>query len=140
MQSSSLAAQALFDNEENLIQSGNGLIMSEEAIVTATNTMSFSVKAAELGMKALSTAGNMIVNMGIAFAVTSLISGIVSLINKENDLLNKARIHSEVDTNDIAKVQERFTSDCAYEFAEAMREAVNVSHLVMKEQRKEVTK
>ena len=46
-----------------------------------------------------------------------------------------ARIHSEVDTNDIAKVQERFTSDCAYEFAEAMREAVNVSHLVMKEQR-----
>ncbi|RHP24318.1 hypothetical protein DWZ63_10180 [Clostridium sp. AF34-13] len=48
-------------------------------------------KAAELGMKALSTAGNMIVNMGIAFAVTSLISGIVSLINKENDLLNKAK-------------------------------------------------
>lgn len=32
-------------------------------------------------------------------------------------------------------MQERFTSDCAYEFAEAMREAVNVSHLVMKEQR-----
>ena len=38
-------------------------------------------------------------------------------------------------TNDIAKVQERFTSDCAYEFAEAMREAVTISHLVMKEQK-----
>lgn len=72
MQSSSLAAQALFDNEENLIQSGNGLIMSEEAIVTATNTMSFSVKAAELGMKALSVAAN----MALMFIVSELISGI----------------------------------------------------------------
>ncbi len=50
-----------------------------------------SSKAAELGMKALSTAGNMILNMGVAFVITSLISGIVSLINKENDLLNKAK-------------------------------------------------
>ena len=59
---------------------------------------------------------------------------------KDGKYIIDARIHSEVDTNDIAKVQERFTSDCAYEFAEAMREAVNVSHLVMIEQRKEVTK
>ena len=54
---------------------------------------------------------------------------------KDGKYIIDARIHSEVDTNDIAKVQERFTSDCAYEFAEAMREAVNVSHLVMKEQK-----
>ena len=54
---------------------------------------------------------------------------------KDGKYIIDARIHSEVDTNDIAKVQERFTSDCAYEFAEAMREAVNGSHLVMKEQR-----
>ena len=27
-------------------------------------------------------------------------------------------------------MRKRFTSDCAYEFEEAMREAVNVSHLV----------
>ena len=59
--------------------------------------------------------------------------------NDGNNIID-ARIISDVDKNDIAKVQERFTSDCAYEFAEAMREAVNVSHLVMKEQRKEVTK
>lgn len=59
---------------------------------------------------------------------------------KDGKYIIDARIHSEVDTNDIAKVQERFTSDCAYEFAEAMREAVNVSYLVMKEQRREVTK
>lgn len=46
---------------------------------------------------------------------------------KDGKYIIDARIHSEVDTNDIAKVQERFTSDCAYEFAEAMREAVNVA-------------
>ena len=35
----------------------------------------------------------------------------------------------------LQKYRKKFTSDCAYEFAEAMREAVNVSHLVMKKQR-----
>lgn len=55
------------------------------------NQMTKASKAAELGMKALSTAGNMLVNMGVAFVISSLISGIVSLINKENDLLNKAK-------------------------------------------------
>lgn len=59
---------------------------------------------------------------------------------KDGKYIIDARIHSEVDTNDIAKVQERFTSDCAYEFAEAMREAVNISHLVMKEQKDNMTK
>lgn len=43
-------------------------------------------------------------------------------------------IHSEVDTNDIVKVQERFTSDCACAFAEAIREVVNINHLI-KEQK-----
>ena len=54
---------------------------------------------------------------------------------KDGKYIIDARIHSEVDTNDIAKVQERFISDCAYEFAEAMREEVNISYLVMKEQK-----
>ena len=55
---------------------------------------------------------------------------------KDGKYIIDARIHSEVDTNDIAKVQERFTSDCTYEFAEAIREAVNISHLVMKDKEK----
>ena len=46
---------------------------------------------------------------------------------KDGKYIIDAKIHSEVDTNDIAKVQERFTSDCAYEFAEAIREAVNIT-------------
>lgn len=59
---------------------------------------------------------------------------------KDGKYMIDAIIHSEVDTSDIAKVQERFTSDCVYEFAEAMREAVNISHLAIKEQRKDATK
>ena len=54
---------------------------------------------------------------------------------KDGKYIIDARIHSEVDTNDIVKVQERFTSDCVYEFAEAIREVVSVSHLVIKEQK-----
>ena len=39
-----------------------------------------------------------------------------------------ATIHTEVETNDIAKVQEHFNSDCAYYFAEAIRDAVSLKH------------
>lgn len=39
MLSSSKAAQALFADENNLIKSGNGLILSEQAIKNATNTI-----------------------------------------------------------------------------------------------------
>ena len=48
-----------------------------------------------------------------------------------------ATICSEVDTNDIAKVQEKFISDCAFAFAETMKDAVNINHLV--ENKKENT-
>lgn len=41
MQTSSSAAKELFDNEENLIKSGNSVILSEEAMSNATNTMTF---------------------------------------------------------------------------------------------------
>lgn len=41
MQTSSSATKELFDNEENLIKSGNSVILSEEAMSNATNTMTF---------------------------------------------------------------------------------------------------
>lgn len=40
---------------------------------------------------------------------------------KDGKYIIDAIIHREVDTSDIAKVQEGFTSDCAYKFAEAIR-------------------
>ena len=39
MLSSSKVAQALFDDENNLIKSNNGLILSESAIANATNAI-----------------------------------------------------------------------------------------------------
>ena len=43
--------------------------------------------------------------------------------------VDNATIHTEVNTNDIAKVQENFNVDCAYHFAEAMKNAVNLKHI-----------
>lgn len=44
MQTSSKVAQELFDNDKNLVASGNRLILSETAIVNVTKTMySFTV-------------------------------------------------------------------------------------------------
>ena len=53
----------------------------------------------------------------------------VDIQYKNGKYIIDAAIHSEVDTNDIAKVQEHFNSDCAFEFAEAMKRAV-VCHML----------
>lgn len=59
MQTSSNAAKELFDNEENLIKSGNSVRLSEEAISNATNTMTFSAKAGQVdAMIAIGQSGN----------------------------------------------------------------------------------
>ncbi len=70
MLSSSKAAQSLFDDEKNLIRTNNGLVLSEETVTQATNTMTLGAKAAKVGMQALATAGNMLA----MWAVTEVIS------------------------------------------------------------------
>ena len=72
MQTSSSAAKELFDNEENLIKSGNSVILSEEAISNATNTMTFSAKAGQVALKGLAIAGNMLLMWGITEAISAL--------------------------------------------------------------------
>ena len=81
MLSSSKAAQSLFDDEKNLIRTNNGLILSEEAVTQATKTMTLSAKAAELGMKALSIAGNMILFMAISKGIQLAVSWIDKLVH-----------------------------------------------------------
>ncbi len=66
MLSSSRSAQALFDDENNLIETNNGLILSEEALTQATNTMSIGAKAGRVALKGLAIAGNMILFAAIA--------------------------------------------------------------------------
>lgn len=72
MRTSSSAAKELFDNEENLIKSGNSVILSEEAISNATNTMTFSAKAGQVALKGLAMAGNMLLMWGITEAISAL--------------------------------------------------------------------
>lgn len=72
MRTSSSAAKELFDNEENLIKSGNSVILSEEAISNATNTMTFSAKAGQVALKGLAMAGNMLLMWGISEAISAL--------------------------------------------------------------------
>lgn len=75
MQTSSSAAKELFSNEENLIKSGNSLILSEETITTATNTMTIGAKAGQVALKGLAIAGNMLA----VYLTTKLVQGLYEL-------------------------------------------------------------
>ena len=52
----------------------------------------------------------------------------VDIYVKGGKYMVDAIIHTEVDTNDITEVQEHFNVDCAYHFAEAIKDAVNLKH------------
>lgn len=82
MQTSSNAAKELFDNEENLVKSGNSVILSEKAISTATNTMTFSAKAGQVALKGLALAGNMVASFLAAFVFQAVITGIDNYIHR----------------------------------------------------------
>lgn len=49
----------------------------------------------------------------------------VKIKNDNGKYIVDANIHAEIETNDIAKVQEKFSSDCAYYFTEQIRYAIN---------------
>lgn len=87
MQTSSNAAKELFDNEENLIKSGNSVILSEEAISNATNTMTFSAKAGQVALKGLALAGNMIA----MWVASEVLSGLYKMSQTSEEVANKAQ-------------------------------------------------
>lgn len=87
MQTSSSAAKELFDNEENLIKSGNSVILSEEAISNATNTMTFSAKAGQVALKGLALAGNMIAT----WVASEVLSGLYKMSQTSEEVANKAQ-------------------------------------------------
>ena len=80
MMSSSKAAQSLFDNENNLVESNGKLILSDKALTTAQNTMTTSARASEAAMKALSIAAN----MAVMIAINLAIKGAIALWDKYN--------------------------------------------------------
>ena len=74
MLASSETAQKLFDNQENLVKSGEGLVLSQEAIANATQTMTVKAKLATVGFKALAIAGNMLLFAGISISDTDTVT------------------------------------------------------------------
>ena len=69
MLTSSNAAQSLFDNQKNLIASGKGFILSQNAIADALQSMTVKAKLAEIGVKALRIAENALISLGIGLAI-----------------------------------------------------------------------
>lgn len=81
MLSSSRSAQALFDDENNLIRTNNGLILSEEALTRATNTMTVGAKAGQVALRGLSIAGNMLAMWGISVAIQTAVKWIDKFVH-----------------------------------------------------------
>ena len=113
MLSSSRSAQALFDNENNLIRTNNGLILSEEALTRATNTMTIGAKAGKVALQALAMAGNMLIGWaiikGIELAATAL-DNWIHRVEKAEEATREAidtfkSISSEVESLD-SKIKE----------------------------------
>ena len=81
MLSSSRSAQALFDDENNLIRTNNGLILSEEALARATNTMTIGAKAGQVALRGLAIAGNMLAMWGISVAIQTAVKWIDKFVH-----------------------------------------------------------
>lgn len=123
MLTSSSTAQGLFDNQENLVRSGHGLVLSQEAISNATQKMTVKMKLAEVGMKALSIAGNMLLFMGISMAISGVIKGIDYLIHREEKLqeaLDESISALESTTSEIENLEEQVKT-CAERIAELQK-------------------
>ncbi len=110
MLSSSKASQSLFDDEKNLIRTNNSLILSEEAVTQATNTMTLSAKAAALGMKALSIAGNIILFMAITKSIQLAVKAIddyVHRLNNAKEALNETKSELESVNSEIGETTDK---------------------------------
>lgn len=107
MQTSSNAAKELFDNEENLVKSGNSVILSEKAISTATNTMTFSAKAGQVALKGLALAGNMVVGILAGFVISKAIEGLDNLVHAADN----AKESAESFSNSFSSMNDEFNSN-----------------------------
>lgn len=107
MQTSSNVAKELFDNEENLVKSGNSVILSEKAISTATNTMTFSAKAGQVALKGLALAGNMVVGILAGFVISKAIEGLDNLVHAADN----AKESAESFSNSFSSMNDEFNSN-----------------------------
>lgn len=101
------AAKELFDNEENLIKSGNSVILSEETISNATNTMTFSAKAGQVALKGLALAGNMVVGILAGFVISKAIEGLDNLVHAADN----AKESAEGFASSFSSMNDEFSSN-----------------------------
>ena len=106
MSNASISAQNLtrdtLRTKGNLKELANGL-----------QTTSVQAKAASIGLKALSVAGNMLISLGISFAISALIKGIDYLIHREEKLqeaLNESISEFNETTSEIKDLEDQITS------------------------------
>ena len=77
-----------------LIGTTNGAAVSTEALVAAQKQSTIASKAAALGLKSLSIAGNMVAGLLISFTVSKAVEGIYNLIHADEQAIeasNNAR-------------------------------------------------
>ncbi len=80
---------------QDLAMNANGAAVSEEALAAATNRLTFAQKAAAVASKALGVALNMALNVGFVIAINAIISGIMYLVNRQKEAIEKARESAE---------------------------------------------
>ena len=74
---------------QKLARDANGAAVSEEAITAATNRLTIAQKASTIASKAFGIALKTALNIGFAFAINAIISGITYLVNKQEELKQK---------------------------------------------------
>lgn len=119
MMSSSASAQALFDDENNLIRTNNGLILSEEALARASNTATLAAKAHSAALKALSIAGNVVAMIAISKAIQLAISAFDNYIHRldnAKEALNSSTESYENNKKEIEELQKQ-VDECAKSIA-----------------------
>ena len=105
MLTSSYNAQMLFEDQENLIRCGKGVVLSQKAIGNAMETMTIKAKATELGLKAVSIAANMLVMYGISLAINAMVH-LYNISDKLAQKLDETKSKLSSTTDEIASMNQ----------------------------------
>lgn len=113
MTSSSEACQDLFNDENNLIQTENGAILSTETLTYAQNKMTLSAKAGQVALKGLAIAGNMVASFLIAKGIQLAVKAIddyVHAVENATDKLNGSISSFKESNEEVKSLENQLTN------------------------------
>lgn len=90
----------------DLAQQANGLTVSEKTLAAASQTVSIKSRLAAAGMKTLAIAGNMLVGIGIGFAVNFIVTQISKLVNASKEAKENLEGFNSSLSSSIEKLKE----------------------------------